>query len=127
MTSDEFINTAIDCGQRNGVASLDPIQRMVFLIAEAEADCDMNGIDTFIKRYTPDWIAETAMAYEAVGATEIAAEFRTVPVDAPVGDPRMARLNELISSRIGYDYDAIRQAVDERRRTASFLHAKVSE
>ena len=63
MTSNDFINKAIDLGQRNGVGSLDLDQRMVFLIAEAQADSDMNGIDTFLSRYTPHWISEAAAAF----------------------------------------------------------------
>ena len=118
MTSDEFISDAIERGQRNGVASLDPDQRTVFLIAEAEADCDMNGIDTFLDRYAPDWITETAAAFEAVGANEIAAEMRLAPLKATFGgDRRLNRLNELITGRVGYDYEAIQRVVEERRRT----------
>jgi hypothetical protein len=118
MTSDDFINDAIDCGQRSGVASLDPDQRMVYLISEAEADCDTNGIDTFLNRYAPAWIPETAAAFEAVGAAEIAAEIRVVPLDALfTGDPRLERLNKLIAGRVGYDYEAIQRVVQERGRT----------
>ena len=118
MTSDDFINGAIDLGQSNGVASLDPDQRMVFLIAEAEADCDINGIDTFLSRYGPDWISETAAAFDAVGATEIAAEMRVAPLHALfTGDKRLDRLNELITARAGYNYEAIQRVVEERRRT----------
>jgi hypothetical protein len=118
MTSDDFITDAIDLGQSNGVASLDPNQRMVFLIAEAEADCDMNGIDTFLSRYGLDWISETAAAFDAVGATEIAAEMRVAPLDALfTGDKRLDRLNELITGRVGYNYEAIQRIVEERRRT----------
>jgi hypothetical protein len=118
MTSDDFITEAIDCGQRNGVASLHPDQRMVFLIAEAEADCDMNGVDTFLSRYAPDWIPEAAAAFDAVGATEIAKEIRVAPLDSLfTGDPRLDRLNELIVGRVGYNYEAIHRAVEDRQRT----------
>jgi hypothetical protein len=117
MTADDFITDAIDRGQRDGVTALDPDQRMVFLIAEAEADCDMNGIDTFLSRYAPDWISEAAAAFDAVGATEIAKEMRTAPLDALfTSDPRLDRLNELITDRVGYDYEAIQRVVEERRR-----------
>lgn len=118
MTSDDFINHAIDCGQRNGLKSLDGDQRLVYLIAEAEADCDMNGIDTFLDRYAPDWIAETADAFDTVGASEIANEMRNAPVDALFsGDARLTRLNDLITNRVGYDYDAIKRVIEERQRT----------
>ena len=119
MTSDDFISDAINLGQSHGVASLDPTQRMVFLIAEAEADCDMNGIDTFLSRYGPDWISETAAAFDAVGATEIAAEMRAAPLDSLfTGDTRLDRLNELITGRSGYNYEAIQRVVEERQRTS---------
>jgi hypothetical protein len=118
MTADNFINDAIDCGQRNGLASLDADQRLVYLIAEAEADCDINGIDTFLDRYAPDWIAEAADAFEAVGASEIARELRIAPVDALfTGDARLTKLDDLISKRAGYGYDSIKRVVEERQRT----------
>lgn len=120
MASDDFISDAIDLGQRNGVASLNPDQRMVFLIAEAEANCDMNGIDTFLSCYGPDWISEVAAAFDAVGATEIAVEMRVAPLDALfTGDKRLSRLNELITDRVGYNYEAIQRVIEERRRTTN--------
>jgi hypothetical protein len=119
MNSDDFINDAIDRGHRNDMVSLDADQRMVFLIAEAEADCDMNGIDSFLSRYAPDWTSETAAAFDAVGAVEIAKEMRIAPTDALfTGDGRLERLNELITGRIGYSYESIRQALERRRGTA---------
>lgn len=117
MNSDDFINAAINLGQSKGVASLNSVQRMVFLIAEAEADCDMNGIDTFLSRYGPDWISEAAAAFDAVGAAEIAAEMRSAPLDSLfTGDTRLDRLNELITGRVGYNYEAIQMVVEKRRR-----------
>jgi hypothetical protein len=115
MTPEEFINEAIATGQRHGMAALDADQRFVYLIAEAECLCDMEGIDSFLDRYAPSWLAETAAAFEAVGAAEIATELRAVPLDVAVGDRRLDRLNELITERAGYDYEAIRRAVAERR------------
>jgi hypothetical protein len=116
MTAGEFIVESIDAGQRNGVAALDERRRWIYLIAEAECLCEMEGIDSFFETYAPAWIRETADAFEAVGASEIAAEFRLALVDAPTGDPRMNRLNELIRRRAGYDYDAIRRVLEARIR-----------
>jgi len=96
VDTDRFINAAIDSGSRNGVDTLDAEQRMVFLISEAEVLCDIEGIDSFLQRYSPDWVPEAADAFEAIGALDIAAELRAAPLDAPVGDPRLARLHELI-------------------------------
>lgn len=112
---DVFISAAIDAGTSNGIEALDPAQRLVFLIAEAEALCDIDGIDSFLGRYAPAWITEAAAAFEAIGAGAIAAELRAAPLDAPVGDPRLDRLNALITGRFGYDSHAIRRAVEERR------------
>ncbi len=115
MTPDAFIEEAIATGERLGFAALDPDQRLVYLIAEAECLSDMEGIDSFLHKYAPDWLPEVAAAYEAVGAAEIAAELRAVPSNVEVGDPRLDRLNELVTARAGYDYEAIRRVVAERR------------
>jgi hypothetical protein len=114
MTADEFISEAIAAGEFGDLSALDADQRLVYLISEAECFCDLEGIDSFIARYAPTWIAETAAAFEAVGAADIAAEFRTVPLDADVGDFRLNRLNDLITRRAGYDYEAIRRVVEAR-------------
>jgi hypothetical protein len=114
LTPDEFIDRAIAAGERLGVAALDTNQRLVYLIAEAESLSDMEGVDSFLKRYTPKYLHEAAAAFEAVGAAEIARELLAVPQDASVGDPRLDRLNALITSRAGYDFDAVRGAVAER-------------
>lgn len=117
MDPDAFINAAIDAGARDGVGALDPIQRMVFLISEAEVLCDMEGIDSFLNRYAPGWIPAAAAAFEAVGAADIAAELHGAPLDASAGDSRLDRLNELITRRAGYNYEAIRRVVEEHLRT----------
>ena len=115
MTPEAFIDNAIAAGERLGVAALDPDQRLVYLIAEAECLADVEGIDAFLGRYAADWLSEAAAAFEAVGAADIAAELRAVPPGAVVGDPRLDRLNELVTARAGYDYEAIRRVVAERR------------
>lgn len=115
MSPDEFINHAIDLGSRNGIASLDPDQRMVFLISEAEVDCDMNGIGTFLDRYFPVWQSDTAAAFEAIGAVDIAVGLRAINSETHRDDPLLAKLNELITSRADYDYKTIRRVVESRR------------
>ena len=70
---DAFINAAIEAGFRNGVEALDANERLIFLISEAEVHCDKDGIDSFLDRYCPNWMQETARAFAAVGAVEIAA------------------------------------------------------
>jgi hypothetical protein len=111
MSPDEFIAEAIAAGERDGVAALNAGQRLVFLISEAEVLSDMEGVDAFLRRYAPMWLSECAAGFEAVGATEIAAGFRTLPPDVRADSPLLDRLNELITNRTGYDYEAIRRAV----------------
>jgi hypothetical protein len=96
------------------VQALDPDQRLVYLIAEAECLADMDGIDAFLAKSAPTWLSEAAVAFETVGAVEIAAELRAIPPDATTGDPRLDRLNELVTARVGYNYEAIRRVVAER-------------
>jgi hypothetical protein len=98
-----------------GIGALDADQRLVYLIAEAEALCDMEGIDAFLNYYFPDWMEETAAAFAEVGAAEIAGALRG-PIDADtIRDDRLLdRANELITGRAGYDYETIRQAVERR-------------
>jgi hypothetical protein len=114
VTPEAFIERAIADGQRLGVAALDSDQRLVFLISEVECLADMEGIDSFLNRYAPEWLAEAAAAFEAVGAAEIAAELRAVPPDTAPGDPRLDRLNDLVVARTGYDYESLRAVVAKR-------------
>jgi hypothetical protein len=111
---DVFIRGAIEAGARAGVEALDPDQRLVFLISEVEVLCDMEGIDTFLDRYRPRWMAETATAFAAIGATQIAAALGAITLDTPPDDPLLDRANELIVNRAGYDYEAIRRAIEGR-------------
>ena len=78
--------------------------------------CDMNGIDTFLDRYEPEWIAETAMAFERVGAYEIASEFRRLMSHVQDRDTILDRLNSLITERVGYCYDSIVVAINRYER-----------
>jgi hypothetical protein len=114
MSPDAFIERAIDAGSRDGVAAISADQRFVFLISEAEVLCDMEGIDTFLNQYGRDWLPESADAFEAVGATEIAAGLRSIGADTPRDDPILDRVNHLIGRRAGYDYEAIRREVESR-------------
>lgn len=115
MTPEAFIDAAIAAGGRDGVAALDPDQRLVYLISEAECLCDSEGIDSFLRRYAPQWLGEAAAAFEAFGAAGIAAELRAAPLDALfTGDPRLDRLNALLTERAGYGYESIRAVVADR-------------
>lgn len=111
---DEFIRGAIEAGARDGVEALDPDQRLVFLISEAEMMCDGDGIDSFLDRYRPLWMAETTTAFAAIGATQIAEALGAITLDTSPDDPLLDRANELISERAGYDYEAIRRVIEGR-------------
>jgi hypothetical protein len=111
---DAFINAAIEVGSRDGIGALDADQRLVYLISEAEVLCDMEGIDSFLDRYFPQWMEETASAFAEVGAAEIAVALRAIGADTIHDDPLLDRANDLITSRAGYDYETIRKAVERR-------------
>jgi hypothetical protein len=78
MSVDEYIVAAIETGARQDLVSMEPTARLICLISEAEILSDMQGIDSFLDRYAPEWLPETTSAFEAVGATEIAAGFRPI-------------------------------------------------
>jgi hypothetical protein len=109
-----LINTAIEVGSREGISALDADQRLVYLISEAEVFCDMEGIDAFLDRYFPQWMEETAAAFAELGAAEIATGLRAIAANTVRNDSLLGRVNELITSRAGYDYETIRKAVERR-------------
>src|SRR5262245_55862169 len=112
MTPDKFIDAAIAIGSRDGLARLDQDQRFVFLVSEAEVLCDMEGIDSLIQHYGPGEILECAKAFETIGAVEIAEGLKSIAVSLPnLDDALLERVNDLITRRSGYDYDAISRAV----------------
>jgi hypothetical protein len=111
---DAFINTAIEVGSRDGIGALDADQRLIYLISEAEVLCDMEGIDAFLDGYFPQWMEETAAAFAEVGATEIAVGLRAIAADTVRDESLLGRVNKLITSRAGYDYETIRKAVERR-------------
>lgn len=115
MTADEFINAAIDKGQSRGLASLNPDERLVYLISEAEVSCDMDGIDTLLDTYPVADLAECASAFAEIGASEIAAALGRVVSELPSRDEAaLSKADSLIKDRVGYDYDTMREAVGHR-------------
>jgi hypothetical protein len=109
---DAFINTAIGVGARDGIGALEADQRLVYLISEAEVLCDMEGLAAFLDRYFPQWMEETAAAFGEVGAAEIAVGLRAIAGNTVRNDSLLGHVNELITSRAGYDYETIRKAVE---------------
>ena len=66
MNADEFITaavrgTVIDSGHAQ-------LARWVFLISEAEVDCNKEGIDSFVDRYGARGLTDLGCAYESIGA-----------------------------------------------------------
>ena len=107
---DAFIAAAIRRGHGDGLPSLTPAERAVFLIAEAEADCDMEGIDALFDRYGTADLLDCAGAFSAVGATAIGTALgkavRRLP-DRP--EKLLDEADELIKAREGYDYESLRE------------------
>ena len=121
MTADDFINMTIDKGQSRGLAELGHNERFVFLIAEVEADCDMNGIDTFLDRYDSRVVADCATAFSEIGANEIGATLSRIARSLPErSEPDLDRVDRLIKDRAGYNYDSIAAAVQRRLDLAVF-------
>jgi len=112
MDVSAFIKQAIDRGVAEGPEALTGIERMVFLISEAEVLCDKDGIDSFIATYGRTGISQLADAYAAVGATEISSTLREIATSLPhADDVLLDRVTSLITARTAYDYDAIANAV----------------
>ena len=120
MSADDFIDAAIEHGQRDGLAALDADERFVFLIAEAESCCDIDGLDALLDRYPPDDLADCGTAFAEVGAVDIAAALGAVISVLPSRDEWTLRTADtLIKARVGYDCDALRTAVSRRLRSRS--------
>jgi hypothetical protein len=96
MNPAELIDAAIERGQSFGIDALTDLERMVFLISEAEVYCANDGIDSFIDRYGTRGRAMPPRA--GVQASE-------TPLD---------RADALVVDHVGWDYDAIHSAVARR-------------
>ena len=113
MPADEIIDSALKRGASEGLSALSAVERKVWLISEAEVHCDMDGIDSFLDDYS-SVLPEAADAFEAVGATEIAQSLRSVHAVLPERpDAVLNHADNLITSRTGYDYDAIARFVSQ--------------
>jgi hypothetical protein len=111
VTNDEFVAHAIQRGASEGLGALSSAERVAFLISEAEAYCDMEGIDSFIDRYRPN-LREAASAFEAAGAEAIARSLRQIDGEMPTPSEQLLNAaNEMITTRAGYDYESIAKAV----------------
>lgn len=115
MTPKQFIENAIDQGSRESLQTLNELQKLVFLISEAEVCCDMEGIDSFLDQYDMDEILLTYEAFRSVGALEIAEGLKKLSVLLPTRDEdQLSYINQLITDRVGYDYEAIESTIVAR-------------
>ncbi len=72
----------------------------------------MEGIDSFIGRYGLAGVQKCAEAFQSVGAAVISEGLRVVGGCLPdCAEGLLEEVNSLITSRAGYDYDAIRRLV----------------
>ena len=114
MTPDEFINDSIERGSLDGLADLNRDRSWIFLISEAEAYCDMEGIDSFIDKYGAAGVLQCAEAFRIIGASDIADGLISVSGSLPdVSEILLSDVNSLITERAGYDYEAIRRVAQD--------------
>ena len=114
MTPDEFINDSIERGALDGLADLNRDRSWIFLISEAEAYCDMEGIDSFIDKYGAAGVLQCAEAFRIIGASDIADGLISVSGSLPdVSEILLSDVNSLITERAGYDYEAIRRVAQD--------------
>jgi len=101
MDADEFISTAIETGSHNGIGALHADQRLVYLVSEAEVYCDMEGIPSFLDNYFPEWMEETAAAFDEIGGAEIAALVAPAMITKASGEQsRDASQRDLLECRM---------------------------
>ena len=110
MTTDEFISASIDRGVTEGVRALSDKERVVFLVSEAEVLCDTEGIDSLVDDIESKKIFGVSEAFAAIGAIDIATCLREIENALPMrNDEALTRGNDLIRSRSGYSYDAVKR------------------
>ena|SRR6266566_5630849 len=113
MPLTETIELILKRGANHGLDSLTPAERKVWLISEAEVLCDMEGIDSFLDRYSGS-VLEAADAFAAAGAAQIAESLRAIHTRLPARpDELLDRANALVTARTGYDYDSVLRLVSD--------------
>jgi hypothetical protein len=111
LNADEFITTAV-----RGIvidSDLAQLTRWIFLVSEAEVDCDKDGIDSFVDRYGARGLTDLGCVYERIGAAKLAAIARPIADAIPsANEVDLDRMNELVRARAGYDYGSIRALIE---------------
>lgn len=106
------IERAIRAGEAHGLASLGPVDTVIYAIAEAEVYCDKDGVDSLVDHYGVTRMSIFAQAYSAIGASEIAQALRAIAMaPQPVPEALLARAHELIACRKGYSSESIEEFV----------------
>jgi hypothetical protein len=115
MDVEGFIQAAIEKGQQAEASTLDPLQRTIYLLSELEVLCDMEGIDSFLDHYGASELRAVAGLLRDAGAVAIANSLADLADALPQPDEALLSIaNDLVSSRAGYDYDAIARVVASR-------------
>lgn len=110
MNFEEILEAIFDKGETKGIEALHKPERALFLISEAEILCDMEGIDSFLDRYPKDEIFECAQAFQAIGALHIGKLLKSIVDVLPERpDELLDQTNQVISDRLGYDYNDIQR------------------
>jgi hypothetical protein len=116
MPSTDSIESVLKRGSEDGIQSLAPSERKVWLISEAEVLCDMEGIDSFLDRYET-LLPEAANAFAGAGATQIAESLRAIHSQWPTrSDELLDRANTLVTTRTGYDHDSVSRLLSNTAR-----------
>jgi hypothetical protein len=115
MNVDDFIVRSINHGQGRDVSSLSTLQKAIFLLSQLEVICDMDGIDSFLDIYDASDLRSVAEFLRAIKANELANGLFQIADNLPhPPDSLLSYVNDLVSVRAGYDYDAIARVVAQR-------------
>ncbi|WP_104092511.1 hypothetical protein [Arthrobacter sp. GMC3] len=110
----DLLSQVINKDTAGGIEALDPTERMVFLISEAEILADMSGVDEFLERYARRSLGTTCADFGVVGREEIAKLLGELEIAGFDVDCTLERLGSLISSRDGYTYDDVVREIERR-------------
>lgn len=111
MTADEVIDAAIAHGEKVGLDGLTGLERSLFLISEVEAECAINGIESFAERRGRAGLLEAAHAFRLIGADELADALVACAERPDDSFGQFERVNTCVNDHVGWDYDAIRRMV----------------
>ena len=111
MDIESYIQNAIEIAASKGLESLDPCQKSIFYISEAEVTCNMDGIDSLIDRYGQKAMACFSTAYSQIGAHSISALFAVIAT-GDIDEETLSEINELITNREDYSYNSISKYIE---------------